>query len=120
MGDESDFGKDKIVEYKLRDTSKRNLARIRTLAGKYGQYVINLRYLDTVDWTYEEDEIYSLYNCKTIYSYYHSECSYCQKYKEKAKQNPIIGIRIYPKGVYPELRKNREARWANLMPETVA
>lgn len=89
------------------------IGNLRKIGDTKDQYVTNLYYLDTVEYSHDKTAVYSIYNgSDPIYSSYHSECSYCRKHKEMVKTNPIVGYRIYPKGVKPKKTyKQRQIEW---------
>ena len=110
------FGKTQTTEYKLTYPVKKSdfITKLRKIGDELGQYVVNVYYLDTL---YGDDEIYSEYNndlndyCP-VYSYYHSECDYCQKHVEQTRKNLIVGFKIYPENTYPEnTYKQRVQNW---------
>ena len=93
--------------------TKKFIGKLRKIGDTKKQYVTNLYYLDTLEYSYDNTEVYSIYNdSDPVYSYYHSECSYCREHKEKVKTNPIVGFRIYPKGVKPnKTYEQRKLDW---------
>lgn len=100
------FNQTTINDYKsskpIKET-KKFIGELRKIGDTMGQYVTNLYYLDTLEYSHDKSAVYSIYNnSDPVYSYYHSECSYCREHKEKVKTNPIVGFRIYPKGVNPK------------------
>jgi len=108
------FGKNKILEYKLEYPCKKSykVTELRKIGDKKNQYVTNVYYLDTL---YGDDEIYSTYHdddYSPVYSYYHSDCDYCNEHKQKVKDNLIVGFKIYPEGIKPKnTYKQRKNKW---------
>jgi len=108
------FGKNEILEYKLEYPCKKSykVTELRKIGDKKNQYVTNVYYLDTL---YGDDEIYSTYqddDYSPVYSYYHLDCDYCKKHKQKVKDNLIVGFKIYPEGIKPEnTYKQRKNKW---------
>lgn len=99
------FDQTTINDYRLSEPCKRSkkITELRKIGDTKDQYVTNLYYLDTLKYSRDKSGVYSIYNdSDPVYSYYHSECSYCREHKEKVKTNPIVGFRIYPKGVKPK------------------
>lgn len=110
------FNQTTINDYKscepIKET-KNFIGELRKIGDTMGQYVTNLYYLDTLKYSRDNTAVYSIYNdSDPVYSYYHSECSYCREHKEKVKTNQIVGFRIYPKGVKPKKTyKQRKLDW---------
>jgi hypothetical protein len=109
------FDDDKQLTFKLSPPCRKSsfITELRKYGDTKNQYVVNIRYLDTLEFSYDCDEIYSIYNdSDPVYSYYHSECDYCKKHKEKVKENLIVGFRTYPPGKYPKKTyKQRKKDW---------
>lgn len=110
------FNQTTINDYKSRGPIKQTrkfIGELRKIGDTMGQYVTNLYYLDTLEYSRDNTAVYSIYNdSDPVYSYYHSECSYCREHKEKVKTNPIVGFRTYPKGVKPEKTyEQRKLEW---------
>jgi len=99
------FGKPIITEYKCRPCKKNHFVTdLRKAGDLVNQYVTNIYYCDTLEFSYGNDKVYSRYedDADPVYSVYHSECEYCIDYKKKVKENLIVGYRIYPRGIKPE------------------
>jgi len=111
------FDKNIVIEYKLRFPCKKSyfLTELRKECDTQKQYIQHIHYIDTLSFSYDEDEIYSSYNedeYSPVYSSYHSQCDYCREHVEKVKANLIVGYRIYPKGIYPDKTyKQRKQDW---------
>lgn len=117
MCDNKYFNQTTINDYKcskptIKET-KKFIGKLRKIGDAKGQYVTNLYYLDTLEYSYDNTAVYSIYNdSDPVYSYYHGECRYCKEHIEKVKTNPIVGFRIYPKGVEPQKTyKQRKLDW---------
>lgn len=109
------FGKNKVIEYKLENPCKKSekIAILRKIGDTKNQFVTNVYFLDTL---YGDDEIYSTHQeddeYSPIYSYYHSECEYCQNFIKRVRENLIVGYRIYPVGIKPEhTYKEKKKSW---------
>lgn len=105
------FGKDTTDDYIFKNEPISNrtkfIGNLRKIGDIKDQYVTNLYYLDTIEYSKDKIGVYSIYNeSEPIYSPYYSD-SYCRKHKEMVKTNPIVGYRIYPKGVKPEKTYNQ-------------
>lgn len=115
------FDKERIIEYKLVYPCKKStfITELRKIGDTKDQYVTNVYYLDTL---YGDDEIHSTYqdddDYSPVYSCYHSDCDYCKEYKEKVKENLIVGYKIYPKGIKPDKTyKQRKIEWKKYIGE---
>lgn len=104
------FNKNKTCEYELSFPVKKSrfLTTLRKTGDLEGQYVAHVNYIDTLNMSYDDSEIYSSYNddddISPVYSSYHSECDYCKEHIQKVKQSYIVGYKIYKKGAFPEKR----------------
>ena len=98
------FGKNIITEYKCTPCKKNQfITDLRKAGDLVNQYVTNIYYCDTLSFSYDNSEVYSIYNISDpVYSCYHSECDHCVGHKQKVKQNLIVGFKIYPNGIKPE------------------
>ena len=112
------FGNDNkvIIYYSSYCKKNNNLTVLRKLGNKFGQYVINLRYCDNIYYNSDQTEIYLIDDYygnedKLVYSSYHSTCDTCIEHKKNVKENLIIGVVIYPKGVIPKSLAVRKQKW---------
>lgn len=99
------FDQTTINDYRLSEPcrSSKKITELRKIGDTKDQYVTNLYYLDTLEYSRDKTAVYSIYNdSDPVYSCYHSDCSFCKEHTEKVKTNPIVGFRIYPKGVIPK------------------
>jgi hypothetical protein len=101
------FGHDTIVYYSKRNHDNNYFKKLLTATRKYGdsqeQYVTSIRYLDIIDSTSDADEIFSN-SGELLSSGYCNDCFFCKRHNINFATNPIIGIKVYPKGVYPQKR----------------
>lgn len=103
--------------------NKYNLLTIlRKIGDSLNRYVTSVRYLDTLEYSYDRTEIYSVYDFygedddnKIVYSSYHSNCDICQGHKKDAKENKIVGIKIYAKGKVSPRYKDRKDKWLDFV-----
>ena len=115
------FGQDHVITFKFRYGGfKKNeeLTYLRKIGDSFNQYVTSIRYLDTCRWNYDNTEIYAEPRpCdfddddKLVYSVYHSDCDTCQQHCRDAKENLIIGFKIYPVGMFPMRTRERKENW---------
>ncbi len=103
----NNFGKNEILEFHFNyPTNNSNIIdEISKIGEKLKQYVETIYYLDTLSFSYDKTEIYSSLNddeYSPVYSSYHSDCDYCKEYKNKIRENLIIGYKIYPVGMKPK------------------
>ena len=88
------FDQTTINDYKfskpnIKET-KKFIGKLRKIGDTKKQYVTNLYYLDTLEYSYDNTEVYFIYNdSDTVYSYYHSECSYCKEHKKNSIGNNL-------------------------------
>jgi hypothetical protein len=93
------------------------LTYLRSVGDKFGQYVTNIRFCDTIEWNDDRTNIQRKLewiddsDSDQIYSSYHSQCDFCQSGMKDIKENKIIGILIHPKGKYPQTYKQRTQKW---------
>lgn len=112
---ESYFGKPNIESYMFSQPVQKShfLTSLRKRGDEHGQYIASIRYLDTLEWSYDNTEIY----CEDdeddtpVYSSYHSDCDYCQEFLKKVRDNAIVGFRVYPKGVIAPQYEERKKKW---------
>ena len=110
------FGHDNIITVNVLYFGEKSLlTRLRKLGDKYNQYVVANRYLDYLSF-YEDKYKYYYFNSfnsdklnfEHILNY---KCDNCNTFIKNVKNNKIVSIHIYPKGVYPDLYINRKNKW---------
>lgn len=87
------------------------LTSLRKIGDKLHRYVTSVRYCDVLSYDIDNCEIFSEQTDESVYSTFHSECTYCKDHKKKVNNNKIIGIKIYPINIFPSKHLNRKTYW---------
>jgi hypothetical protein len=90
------FGRTDSVYMNL---DKKQITEYRKYGDTVNQYVTNIRFKDYyID---SGDEITS-YSGNLKWSVYHgNDCKDCNNFRIKFEKNEIVGVKIWPQGVYP-------------------
>ncbi len=80
------------------------LTRCRKFGDLTGQYVVSVRYLDTIDSSTVDNDSVRSYDRNVVWSVYCRECYHCIEYIKNVAKNPLLGIKIYHVGKIPSKR----------------
>ena len=81
------FGKPNIMSYTFFEPVQKS--HFLTTLRKLGQYVTSIRYLDILEWSWGNTEIYCVDDDDApVYSSYHADCDYCLKFLKKSETMP--------------------------------
>lgn len=111
---ENMFGKN--YEIFIGTSSKWIHTDLHRLGHKTNQAITSVRYLDCLEYNYDNTEItFSVpgNDDEKVYSSYHrnDKCDLCEKHRENVRKNKMLGVIIHPVGVRVQSTRERKIKW---------